>query len=143
MAYGPVEMLVVKFPGNQFKGEIVPALHELVDTGLITVIDLLFVLKNQDGELLVYEQNAFGDEVTAELEAISHIDDELLSQNDAQSIGALLEPNSSAAILLFENSWAARFAQAVRNADGEVIMNSRIPSAVIDELVEEQVNPAN
>lgn len=137
MAYGPVEMLVVKFPGNQFKGEILPALHELVDTGMIQVIDLLFVLKDQEGKLLVYEQNALGDEIMAELETISHPEDELLSQSDAESIGALLERNSSAAILLFENTWAARFAQAVRNAQGEIIMNSRIPNAVIEELVED------
>lgn len=134
MAYGPVEMLVVKFPGNKFSGEIAPALQELVDTGLIRVIDLLFVLKDSDGAVLVYEQNGLGDEIAAVLEPIVQPEDELLSQDDAESIGVLLEPNSSAAMLLFENSWAARFVQTLRNADGEVIINSRIPSAVIEEV---------
>lgn len=135
MAYGPVEMLVVKFPGNQFTGELAPALQDLVDTGLIRVIDLLFVLKDSDGAVLVYEQNGWGDEVAAVLEPLVQPEDELLSQDDAESIGVLLEPNSSAAVLLFENSWASAFVQALRNANGEVIVNSRIPSAVIDAVV--------
>jgi hypothetical protein len=137
MAYGPVEMLVVKFPGNQFTGELAPALQDLVDTGLIRVIDLLFVLKDSDGALFVYEQNGFGDEVAAVLEPIVQSEDDLLSQDDAESIGVLLEPNSSAAVLLFENAWAANFAQALRNANGELIVNSRIPREVIETLVAE------
>ena len=137
MAYGPVEMLVVKFPGNQFTGELAPALQDLVDTGLIRLIDLLFVLKDSDGAVLVYEQNGWGDEVAAIFEPLVQPDDELLSQDDAESIGVLLEPNSSAAVLLFENSWAANFVQALRNANGELIMNARIPAAVIETIVEE------
>ncbi len=139
MAYGPVEMLVVKFPGNQFTGELAPALQDLVDSGQIRVIDLLFVLKDSDGAVLVYELNAWGDEVTAIFEPMVLADDELLSQEDAESVGVLLEPNSSAAMLLFENTWAAQFAQALRNANGEVIINSRIPNYVIEELVAEGV----
>ncbi len=137
MAYGPVEMLVVKFPGNQFTGELAPALQDLVESGQIRVIDLLFVLKDSDGEVMVYELNGWGDEVAAVFEPMVVADDELLSQDDAESIGVLLEPNSSAAMLLFENTWAAQFAQALRNANGEVIINSRIPAAVIEELVAE------
>lgn len=139
MAYGPVEMLTVKFPGNQFTGELAPALQELVDTGMIRIIDLLFVLKDSDGNVVVYEQNAWGDEVAALLEPISQPDDELFSQDDAESIGVLLEPNSSAAMLLFENSWAARFVTAMNNANGEVIINARIPRDVIEQLVAETV----
>lgn len=136
MAYGPVEMLVVKFPGNKFSGELAPALQDLVDTGLIRVIDFLFVLKDSDGNVAVYEQNGLGDEVAAMLEPISQPEDELLSQDDAESIGLLLEPNSSAAMLLFENAWAARFVQALRNADGELIINARIPREVIEAVAE-------
>lgn len=140
MAYGPVEMLVVKFPGNQFTGELVPALTELVDTELVRIIDLLFVLKDSNGAVMVYEQNNWGEEVAALLEPIARPEDELLSHDDAESIGLLLEPNSSAAMLLFENSWAAKFAQALRNANGEVIMNSRIPRDVIEALAEGEAN---
>lgn len=136
MAYGPVEMLVVKFPGNQFTGELAPALQDLVDTGLIRVIDLMFVLKDDDGSVLVYEQNGLGDEAAALFEPLVESEDELLSQDDAESIGVLLEPNSSAAMLLFENAWAARFTEALRNANGEVIMNARIPRDVIEAVVD-------
>lgn len=139
MALGPVEMLVVKFPGNQFSGEIAPALSDLVETGLVRVIDLLFVLKDEDGALFVYEANGMGDEIAAVFEPVVQGDDELLSQSDAESVGVLLEPNSSAALLLFENSWAAQFTQAVRNANGEVLINSRIPHAVIEEVLAESV----
>lgn len=137
MAYGPVEMLAVKFPGNKFTGEIAPALEELVDSGMIRIIDLLFVLKDEKGEVFVYEMNAFGDEVAAVLEPMVQQDDELLSQSDAESIALLLEPNSSAALLLFENTWATRFVTALANADGELLVNARIPRAVIDEILAE------
>lgn len=135
MAYGPVELIVVRFPGNTFTGEIVPALQELVETGLIRVIDLLFVMKDSDGSVLIYEQSSLDEELASLFDPLVQPEDELLSQDDAESIALLLEPNSSAALLLFENAWAARFTEAVRNANGELIMNSRIPAAVIDAVV--------
>lgn len=142
MAYGPVEMLTVKFPGNQFTGEIAPALAELVETGMIRIIDLLFVIKDSDGTVGVYEQDGYGDSVAALFEPISQPDDELFSSSDAEGIALLLEPNSSAAMLLFENTWAARFATAVANANGEVIINARIPREVIEEVVAESAYDA-
>lgn len=137
MAYGPVEMLTVKFPGNQFTGEIAPALEELVESGMIRIIDLLFVIKDSDGVVTVFEQDGWGDAVAAVFEPISSPEDELFSNSDADSIGVLLEPNSSAAMLLFENTWAARFVTAMANAKGEVIINARIPREVIEEVVAE------
>jgi len=142
MMYGPVEMLAVKFPGNQFTGEIAPALEELVNTGLIRVIDLMFVLKDSDGVVAVYEQNGLGDQVAAVFEPIVQPEDELLSRSDAESVGVLLEPNSSAALLLFENTWAARFTTAMANAGGEVIINARIPRDVIEQVVAESASSA-
>ena len=135
MAYGPVEMVVIKFPGNQFTGEIVPALDELVQSGTIRIIDLLFVLKDPEGNVAVLDANGMGDAVVAVFAPIAQPEDELVSQSDGERIGELLEPNSSAAMLLFENAWAARFAQAVRNAKGELILNERIPRAVIEEVL--------
>jgi hypothetical protein len=137
MAYGPVEMVVIKFPGNQFTGEIVPALEELVQNGLVRIIDLLFVMKEGDGTVTVLEMDALGDTIAAVFEPLAQTEDELLSQADGEYFGELLEPNSSAAMLLFENAWAARFAQAVRNANGEVLLNERIPRAVIEEVLAE------
>jgi uncharacterized membrane protein len=135
MSYGPLEMLVLKFPGNQFTGEIAPALKELVDTGTIRVIDLLFVTKDANGAVDVLEIDSAGDAVVAAYKPLVAELAGLLSDDDALHFAAALEPNSSAGLLLFENTWAARFAEAVLNANGQVVLNERIPRVVVDELL--------
>ena len=137
MALGPIELLVVKFPGNQFKGEIAPALQELVETGTIRVIDLIFAIKDEAGNLAVLELNDLGDERLAVFAPEPSELSGSLTEDDAHSLAGGLENNSSAAILLFENAWATRFAEALRNANGELILNERIPRTVIDELIAE------
>ncbi len=137
MAYGPIEFVVIKFPGNQFSGEIIPAMKELVEGGVVRIIDLLFVIKDEEGTIGVLEMDSLGDAVVALLEPIAQTEDELLSQSDGQFVGGLLEPNSSAAMLLFENTWATGFVQAVQNANGELVLNERIPRAVVDEVIAE------
>src|SRR5215203_5288816 len=134
MPYGPIEMLVVKFPGNQFTGEIAPALADLVENGIIRVIDLLFVAKGDNGTVDVIEFADLGDDVYGENEAVISDVNGMLNEEDAQHFAGLLEPNSSAGLLLFENTWATRFADAVANAKGEVVFNERIPRAVIEAL---------
>jgi len=136
MAYGPVEFVVIKFPGNQFTGEIVPALTELIDTGTVRIIDIIFVIKDANGVIGVAEIDGLGDALAAVYAPVAQTEDELLSQSDGEAIAELLEPNSSAALILFENAWASRFVQAVLNANGEVILNERIPRAVIDEVLD-------
>ncbi len=135
MEYGPVELVIIKFPGNEFTGEIAPALAELIDNGTIRIIDLLFVIKDADGVVGVVELDGLSEAVVAVFEPIAQHDDELLAQADGEYIGEVLEPNSSAMMLLFENAWAARFATAAANANGEVLLNERIPRAVIDEVL--------
>lgn len=137
MSYGPVEMVIIKFPGNQFSGEIAPALMELIDSGTVRIIDLLFVIKDANGDVGVVELESLGAAVVEAFGSIAEHDDELLSQSDGEYIGEALEPNSSAMMVLFENAWAARFVTAVSNANGEVLMNERIPRAVIDEVLAE------
>jgi hypothetical protein len=137
MAIGPIELLVVKFPGNQFKGEIAPALQELVESGTIRVIDLIFAMKDEEGTLAVLELDALGDERLAVFEPEPSELSGTLTEDDARSLTGGLENNSSAAILLFENTWATKFADALRNANGELILNERVPRAVIDELIAE------
>jgi hypothetical protein len=135
MAYGPVEFVVIAFPGNQFSGEIAPAIVELVEQGTVRIIDLFFVTKDGDGTVGIVELDGFGDAAVTLLQPVAQTEDELLSASDGEYIGALLEPNSSALLILFENAWAARFAQAVRNANGHVLLNERIPGAVIEEVL--------
>jgi hypothetical protein len=137
MSYGPIELLAVRFPGNRFTGELTPALEELVESGTIRIIDLLFVSKDADGTVLIAELDELGDGVVTALEPFVSESSGLLSEDDAIHFASALEPNSSEALLVFENAWASRFAQAVRNAHGEVIFNERIPRTVVDTLLAE------
>jgi hypothetical protein len=135
MSYGPIELLVLKFPGNRFTGEVAPALKDLVETGTIRVVDLLFATKDAEGEVDVVEIDGLGDAVFATFDPLIAELAGLLSEDDARFFSNALEPNSSAALLLFENTWASRFAEAVRNANGEVVLNERIPRAAIEEIL--------
>lgn len=127
---GPVEYIVIEFPGNQFKGEIAPALGELVDSGTIRILDLVFVKKDVAGNVQVIEY-----EDLEEAGAFADVDGEaggLFADDDARLIGEMLAPDSSAAVLVWEDRWAAPFAEAVRGAGGLVRAGQRIPH---DEVV--------
>jgi hypothetical protein len=132
---GPVEYLVLAFPGNKFKGEIVPALTELVDNETIRIIDLAFIKKDADGSVTAIELEDMSDDEAA---AFGDFDDvgDLLNNEDLMLTAEALEPNSSAAVLVWENTWAARFAQSVRNADGVVLENARIPHDVVEAAID-------
>jgi hypothetical protein len=133
MGVGPVEYLVVGFPGNKFKGEIAPALGKLVDDGLIRVLDLIFIGKDADGTVVSFEI----DEVDHEA-SFTVVDAEvggLIGQDDIAHAAAALEPGSSAALLVWEDVWAAPFADAVRGADGIVLEGGRIPHEIIEEAM--------
>jgi hypothetical protein len=135
MSYGPIELLVVKFPGNQFTGELAPALQELIESGTIRVIDLLFASKDASGRVEVLEIDDLGETVFTSFDPLVAEHSGLLSDDDARFFAAGLEPNSSEALLLFENTWASRFAEAFRQAKGEVVLNERVPRAVVEELL--------
>ena len=134
MELGPVEYLLVEFEGNRFKGEIIPALNELLDGGLIRILDLAVISKDGDGNVLLFEASELTDEVGHALAELEGDHDDLLAEDDLLLAAEGLPNNCTAAALLFENVWAARFAQAVRNAGGEVLENVRIPNAVIEEV---------
>jgi len=129
---GPVEYLVVEFPGNKFNGEIVPALIELVENETIRIIDLLFVKKDEEGNVSSFELSALSNDESAAFDDLDGEVSDLLSEEDILNEAELLMPGSSGAILVFENVWAERFATAVRNADGRVVDNARIPASVIE-----------
>ena len=137
MSLGPIEFLALKFPGNEFRGEILPALADLVEAETIRIIDLLFVQKTAEGTVRVIELADLGeDDYLAYEEVVSEVSG-MLSHDDGREIAKALEPNSSAALLLFENVWATRFVDAVANANGEVIVSERIPRAMVQEMVAE------
>ena len=132
---GPVECIVLAFPGNRFKGEIVPALAELVENETIRVIDLAFVKKDADGAITTLELDDMDENEAGGLGAYGDVGD-LLNEDDLVRAAEALEPNNSAALLVWENTWAARFAQAVRNAVGIVLENERIPHDVVQAAIE-------
>ena len=135
MSIGPVELLVIKFPGNKFTGEVAPALAELVDSGLIRVFDILFATKDEDGTVTVREMAELDDDEYAAFDPLVEETSGLLTADDVRTLTSKLENNSSAGLLLFENVWATRFRDAVLNANGEVVLNERIPHAVVQELL--------
>jgi uncharacterized membrane protein len=135
MPLGPIELLVISFPGNQFTGEITPALAELVESGTIRIVDLLFVIKDEQGKVAVLELGDLAADVLGQFRLFVSDTIPMLNDEDAYELAEALENNSSAGIMLFENTWATRFADAIHNAKGEVVLNERIPRAAIEELI--------
>jgi Family of unknown function (DUF6325) len=136
MSLGPIEVLMLRFPGNKFRGEIAPALADLVESGTIRVVDLLFAIKDADGELDVLELKDMEGDLSVFAPMTSELAD-TLTEEDAQMLARSIPNNSSAAILLFENTWAKSFVDAVVRANGEVVLNERIPRAAVDALIAE------
>lgn len=135
MSLGPVEYIVIGFPGNKFKGDILPALGDLVSSGLIRIMDLAFVKKDADGSILAFEFEELATE-EAEAFAFEKAIGDLLNEDDLMLIGDELEPDTSAAVLIWENLWARRFAETVREAGGVLIDSNRIPYDVIQAAID-------
>jgi hypothetical protein len=136
MSIGPVEYLIVAFPGNKFKGEIVPALQELVDSGTIRIIDLAFVMKDADGAVVTAELGDLDSEVFQALDALTPDTLGLLNEEDLAAAAEELETNSSAALLVWEDVWATKLRDAIANADGVLLDLERLPKEVVDAAIE-------
>jgi hypothetical protein len=123
---GPIDYILVEWPGRQPNGEVAPHLVDLVDRGLIRILDLVFVAKDDDGTVRGLEIAEVGGEV-AELSIFEGASSGLLSEEDIDEAGGAMEPGTSAALLVFENTWAAPFATAVRRSGGQLAASGRIP----------------
>jgi hypothetical protein len=124
---GPVDYLVVEFPLGKadFTGEAALELKSLVDRGLVRVLDLIFIHKLEDGSIEAFEAHEYDQAgVLAELDALAL---ELLAEEDVDALAAAVEPDTVAAILVWENTWAAPFGAAVRRAGGQLVADGRIP----------------
>jgi hypothetical protein len=128
---GPVDYLVLKFPGNKFSGEIVPELARLEQNKTIRIIDLAFVLKDQKGNVLITEAKNLGGVAGDAFSAFAAKASEWLSIDDIEAIAMVLPNNSSAAILLYENTWAIHLKEGLLNANAEVVDMGRIPSELV------------
>jgi len=139
MSIGPVEYIAIAFPGNKFSGEIVPALKELQDSGTIRILDLIIITKDGAGDITAVELSEASPEEAAALAVLGIERSNLLGQEDIEDIGSALDLNSTAALMLWENVWAERFATSLRNADGILVANGRIPAALVEEAMAETV----
>lgn len=128
---GPVDYMIVAFPGNEFRGEIAPALGELVDAGTIRIIDLAFVGKSAEGEIVAFELTDLDPKVREGFERAGVEVTGLFNEDDLMAAGEELEPNSSAALLVWENVWARDIAQKMRDAGGELLDFERLPHDVV------------
>ena len=128
---GPVDYLVVAFPGNQFKGEIAPAIADLVDAGTVRIIDIAFVGKDANGESVAFELTELDPEVQKGLDTLGIEVEGLMNEDDLKNAAEALEPNTSAALLVWENVWARDVAQAIRNAGGQMVAFERLPHDVV------------
>jgi hypothetical protein len=140
---GPVDYAVIAFPGNQFRGEIAPALGELVDAGTIRIIDVAFVGKSSEGEAVALELTELDPDVQSGLEKVGVEVGGLFNEDDLMDIAEGLEPNFSAAVLVWENVWARKVAQAMRDAGGELIAFERLPHEVVQAAREWALQEAN
>ncbi|GAA2794458.1 DUF6325 family protein [Streptomyces showdoensis] len=137
MDVGPVEYVVIAFPGNRFRGEIAPELRNLVAGGTVRILDLTFVKKEADGSVTYVELDALD---PSEASVFDDIDGEiggLFSQEDLALIAEELAPDSSAAVLLWEDTWAAGITGAIRRAGGELLAHERIPAEAVERAYED------
>ena len=130
MSIGPVEYIIIGFPGNEFNGRIVPALADLIGSGTIRILDLMFIGKDAAGEVISFEFDQLD-----ELAPFADLDGEvggLIGQEDIEHAAESLEPNMSAALLMWEDTWAIPLVDALRESGGVLIEGSRIPHDLIE-----------
>ena len=137
MGLGPIEVLEIGFPGNQFNGEILPELERLVESGTITVVDGVLIRRDEDEVTFAEFGEVSGDPAIDRLAAIMQQVESLISDEDVNELAAGLEPNSSAAILVFEHTWAKGLRNAIVNSGGVLANNFRVPGLVVEELLAE------
>ena len=127
---GPIDYVLIAWPDPHPNGEIAPLLVDLVDRGIIRILDLAFVAKADDGSVAGLEIADVGEQV-AELKVFEGASSGLLSDDDLEEAGAALDPVSAAAGLVSENRWSAPYAVAVRRSGGQLVANGRIPIQAI------------
>jgi hypothetical protein len=128
---GPVEYIVVGFPGNEFRGEIAPALADLVEAGTIRIIDIAFAGKDENGDVIAFELSGLDPDVQKALEKLGAEPTGLFNEEDLMAVAETLDPGSSAAVIAWENVWAKGVAAAIRDAGGQLFDYDRVPHEVV------------
>ncbi len=134
---GPVDWLVVEFPGTDYgKGQVAPHLQDLVDRDLVRVLDMVFLRKDEHGELELAEISDLDDSELGQLRASEAELAMVLSEQDVSDLAETIEPGRSAVVLVWENQWAAPFGSAVRHAGGQLVASGRIPVQAVLAAIE-------
>jgi uncharacterized membrane protein len=134
---GPVEMLAVAFPGSELKGAIVPALRELVESGVIRILDLAFVKKELDGTVTALEVNELDDDGKRPYGALGAPEQQYVKHDDLVEVAQDLDPGDSAALLVWEDRWAMKLAAAIRDVNGKVLALEHVPHETVDDVLDE------
>ncbi|HSF60202.1 MAG TPA: DUF6325 family protein [Gaiellaceae bacterium] len=140
---GPVDYAIIAFPGNRFRGEIAPAIADLVEDGTIRIIDIAFVGKDDAGNAVAMELTELDPDVQAGLEKVGIEVGGLFNEDDLMDAAESLEPNSSAALLVWENVWARNVTQKMRDAGGVLLAFERLPHDVVQAAREWALEQAN
>ena len=136
MGLGPIEVVVVAFPGSEFNGDILPALEDVVERDVISIVDCLLVTKDPDGGVEFVELSEVGsNDDVAKLASLMGEANGLLSDEDIEELAAGLDPGDSGAVLVFEHTWAKPFRDAVVGSGGVLVANVRVPGLVVDEVM--------
>lgn len=140
---GPIDYLVVEFPGSHMTGEGLPMLVDLVDRGIIRILDLVFIKKELDGSIAGITLSDLDQDGQLDLTVFQGASSGLLGRDDIEEAGRAVEPGSSAGLLVYENRWAAPFAAALRRGGAQVVASGRIPvEDVLDALDATESTPA-
>ena len=137
MTLGPIDFLALEFPGNKFDGSILASLLELVQAGVIRIIDLVVIVKDQDGSVIVRELQELDSDTIRVLDPLQVEVSSMISRNDIDGFAAALANNHAAGLLLIENLWAIKTKQAMLDADARVLLFERIPHEVVEENLAE------
>ncbi|WP_308012137.1 DUF6325 family protein [Actinacidiphila acidipaludis] len=133
---GPIDYVIVEFPGSKMTGEGLPLLVDLVDRGIIRILDLLFVTKDLDGTLTALALSDATGEDVPELAVFQGAASGLLGEDDLAEAASVIEPGNSAGVLIYENAWAAPFAAALRRGGAQMVASGRIPLQDLMEALE-------
>ena len=134
MTLGPIDFIALEFPGNRFKGEILPDIFELVDKGIIRVIDLVIIMKHE-GQVIVRELRELDAAHVAMFDPLKADVSQMITERDIAMIAEQLAENSTAGIMLIENLWAKKTQQAMLDANGRLVMFERIPHDIVEEAL--------
>jgi hypothetical protein len=130
---GPVDVAVIAFDNSRFNGDVAPALRDLQDSGTVRILDLTFLRKAGDGSVDVVELS--DSDVALAFERVTGTEFDLLSDEDLAAVGDGMEPGSSAMVVVWENTWAARLGAALRGSHGRVVLLERIPRDAVVQAI--------